>query len=155
MKDKQTDPGILTTAAALLHNAPQHPVFALCSSPSSSSLHRQPHLPPFILSLSAVPPHLLSGITTPPPLPHHPTVPCLGTGLSSEVTLTLARALPLNPISRARYWQPACGHRYGGKVFSCFIYFLTKCIVSGEGGPKEINTFILTCLHCIEANRPY
>lgn len=103
--------------------------------PDSSSALLFPRLhplllpPPLILSLSAVPPRLLSGIiyrpTTPPPSPQ-PTVPSLGTGLSSEVTLTLARALPLNPISPDRYCQPACCNRYGGKEgFSFFLSIFT------------------------------
>lgn len=119
-----------------LLNAPQLPVFTHCSSPpllliSPSTPPPSPFHP---VSLSCSP---SSSLWNYPPLPPpYPTVPCLGTGLSSEVTLTLARALPLNPISRARYWQPARGNRYGGKVFFfvlffSFIYSLDKRIVSG------------------------
>lgn len=80
--------------------------------------------PPSVLSPSAVPPRLLSGIiycptrraasNTPSP---SPTVPRLGTGLSSEVTLTLARALRFNPIIQDRDWQPAGSRAHDRKCF--------------------------------------
>lgn len=91
----------------------------VCASPNFIPTAPPPCFHPVSLSCSLssslwnyLPPH-----PGPASSPLHPTVPCLGTGLSSEVTLTLARALPpLNPISRHRYCQPACSNRYGGKV---------------------------------------
>lgn len=130
---------------------------------SEKSSSKTPLPSPFTPSLSAVPPRLLSGIIYSPtrlatsnsPSPS-PTVPRLGTGLSSEVTLTLARALPFNPISQDRYWQPACSNRYGRKVvfFTLYIHLINILSLSKESQKKkrrEINTFILTSLFCIRA----
>lgn len=74
---------------------PLHPVSVSCS-PSSSLWN---YLPP----------------------PPRPTVPCVGTGLSSEVTLTLARAPPI-PLACARKWLPAHGRWYGWRCFSIFLW---------------------------------
>lgn len=131
--EKKNPQRILTTVCSTLLSFPSSPTVPppplLLISPSTP-----PPSPFHPVSLSCSP---SSSLWNYPPLPPpYPTVPCLGTGLSSEVTLTLARALPLNPISRARYWQPARGNRYGGKVFFfvlffSFIYSLDKRIVSG------------------------
>lgn len=101
-----------------------HGVSPLISTPTPppSSFH------PVSLSCS----HLSSLWNYLTPHPPHPTVPCLGTGLSSEVTLTLARALPLNPISQDRYCQPARSNRYGRKV-SFFSFYIHLINVLSEG----------------------
>lgn len=113
-KEKPWDPAAVGSTLLSFPSSPTAP------PPPHRSIYTPPPPSPLSSCLSQLFPLVFSLELSTAPTPH-PTVPCLGTGLSSEVTLTLARALPLNPISRARYWQPARGNRYGGKVFFFFL----------------------------------